>query len=62
MYRRDEQDISRLDDQAPARPDHASGCESDILGEGQLLGRTVEVGDAGNNDAPFHDGGPVTMS
>jgi hypothetical protein len=29
-------DIAWLDDQAPARPDEASGCERGVLREGEL--------------------------
>jgi hypothetical protein len=46
------------DDEAPPRPDQTGGREGTVLGEGQLLGRAREVGDAGQDERPLHDGGP----
>jgi len=46
-------DISRLDDQAPTSPDQTCGSQGDVLCEGELFGRAVEVGDAGKDEAPL---------
>lgn len=46
-------DIPRLNDQAPAGPDQTCACEGDVLGEGELFGGPVEVGDAGKDEAPL---------
>jgi len=57
-----EQDVSRLDDQAPTSPDQAGTCESNILCEGELFSRTIKVSDACNNERPLHDGSPEMHS
>jgi len=46
-------DIPRFNDQAPAGPDQTCACEGDVLGEGELFGGPVEVGDAGKDEAPL---------
>ncbi len=46
-------DIPRLNDQAPAGPDQACACQSHVLCEGELFGGAVEVGDAGEDEAPL---------
>jgi hypothetical protein len=50
---RDVQDVSWLNDQAPSCPNHTSGCESYILGEGELLCGTGEIGDTGEDETPL---------
>jgi hypothetical protein len=51
--RRDIQDVSWLDDQAPSCPDHTSSCEGYILGDGELLCGTREIGDTGEDETPL---------
>jgi hypothetical protein len=51
--RLDIQDVTGLDDQAPASPDGTSTHQSSVLGEGELLGGTGEVGDTGDDQAPL---------
>jgi hypothetical protein len=50
---KDIQDITRFNNQAPTSPDHACGCEGHVLGEGELFGGAVEVGDSGYDEAPL---------
>lgn len=50
---KDVQDVTRFDNQAPASPDCACGCERCVLGQGELLGGPVEVGDSGDDKAPL---------
>lgn len=47
------QDVSGLDDQAPASPDGSGGHQGGVLGEGEFLGRAVEVGDTGDDQSPL---------
>lgn len=47
------QDVTGLDDQAPAGPDGTSAHQSSVLGERELLGGTVEVGDTGDDKGPL---------
>lgn len=49
----DVQEVARLDDEAPAGPDHAGSGEGEVLREGELVGGTVEVGDAGEDESPL---------
>jgi hypothetical protein len=51
--RLDIQDVTGLDDQAPASPDGTSTHQSSVLGEGELLGGTGEVGDTSDDQAPL---------
>lgn len=46
------------DDEAPAGPDQAGGGQGAVLLEGELLGGAGEVGDAGEDEGPLHDGRP----
>lgn len=57
-----EQDVSRLDNQAPTSPDQAGTCESSVLCEGELFGWTIKVSDACNDERPLHDGSPEMHS
>lgn len=47
------QDVTGLDDQAPTSPDGTSTHQSSVLGEGELLGGTGEVGDTGDDKTPL---------
>lgn len=47
------QNIPGLDDEAPTGPDDARAGQGEVLGEGELLGGTCEVGDAGDNERPL---------
>ena len=47
------QKISRFDDETPSSPDHAGGCESNVLGKGKTFGWPSEVTNAGKDDAPL---------
>lgn len=47
------QDVTGLDYQAPASPDGTSTHQSSVLGEGELLGGTSEVGDTGDDKTPL---------
>lgn len=49
----DIQDVTGLDNQAPAGPDSTGAHQGDVLGEGQLLGRAIEVGDTGDDQSPL---------
>lgn len=42
-----------LDDEAPAGPDDAGAGQGEVLGEGELLGGTSKVGDAGEDESPL---------
>lgn len=48
------QDVTGLDNQAPAGPDSTSSHQSTVLGKRQLLSRAVEVGDTGDDQSPLH--------
>lgn len=50
------QDVTGLDDQAPASPDGTSTHQSSVLSEGELLGGTGKVGDTGEDQAPLSYG------
>jgi hypothetical protein len=47
------QNVTGLDDHAPASPDGTSTHQSSVLGEGELLGGTSEVGDTGDDQTPL---------
>ena len=47
------QDVTGLNDHAPAGPDGTSAHQSSVLGEGELVGGTGEVGDTGDDQAPL---------
>lgn len=47
------QDVTGLDDHAPAGPNSTSCSQSCVLGEGELLGRTVEVRDTSDDQTPL---------
>lgn len=47
------QEIPRFDDEAPSGPDDASGCESEILREGEVLRRSSKVTDPSEDDTPL---------
>lgn len=49
----DVQDVTGLNDHAPAGPNSASGHQSSVLGKRQLLGGTVEVRDTGDDQSPL---------
>ena len=53
MWVCDVQNVTGLDDQAPASPDGTSAHKSSVLSEGELLGGTVEVGDTGDDKRPL---------
>jgi hypothetical protein len=53
-----EGNILRLDDEAPAGPEGTSRHKSEILGEGEGFRGAREIGDTGEDDAPFQNGGP----
>lgn len=38
------------DDHAPSRPDETGGGQGQVLGDGELLDGTSEVGDTGNDE------------
>ena len=42
-----------LDDEAPTSPDDAGTGQGKVLGEGELLGGTSKVGDAGEDESPL---------
>ena len=50
---KDVQDVTGLDDQAPAGPDGSGSHQGGILREGQLLSWAVEVGDTGDDKSPL---------
>ena len=47
------QNISRFNDETPPSPDHAGGCESDVLGKGETLSWSSKVTNAGEDNAPL---------
>jgi hypothetical protein len=47
------QNVAGLDDHTPASPDGTGTHEGGILGEGELLSGTGEVGDTGDDEAPL---------
>lgn len=47
------QHVLGADDEAPASPDETGACEGEVLGEGELLGGTGEVGDTGKDERPL---------
>lgn len=49
----DLQNVTRLDDEAPSGPDGTGGHEGRVLGQGQLLSWTTEVGDTGDDESPL---------
>lgn len=51
-----------FDDKTPPCPNQTGGCQGGVLCERQLLGRTGKVGDARENQRPFHDRGPEMHS
>lgn len=50
----DVQDVTGLDNQAPAGPDSTGSHQGTVLGKGELLSRAVEVGDTGDDQSPLH--------
>lgn len=57
-----EEVVLGLDDEAPASPDDAGAGQGKVLGEGELLGGTSKVGDAGEDESPLHDRSPKVHS
>lgn len=57
--RGDAQIVLGLDNQAPPRPDQARRGQRRVLCERELLGGARKVGDAGEDEGPFHHGRPV---
>lgn len=51
--REHEQDISRLDDQAPSCPNQPGSCKSTVLCKGELFDGTGEIGDTGEDERPL---------
>jgi hypothetical protein len=49
------QNVAGLDNHAPASPDGTGTHEGGILGEGELLSGTGEVGDTGDDEAPLFE-------
>lgn len=47
------QKVTRLDDEAPSGPDGAGAHERGVLGQGQLISWTSEVGDTGEDEGPL---------
>lgn len=47
------QDVTGLDDHAPASPDSTGTHKGGVLSERELLSRTGEVGDTGDDEAPL---------
>lgn len=47
------QDVTGLDDHAPASPDSTGTHKGGILSERELLGGTGEIGDTGDDEAPL---------
>lgn len=50
------QDVTGLDNHAPASPNGTSAHQSSVLGERELLGGTSEIGDTSNDQAPLMEG------
>ena len=50
----DVQDVTGLDNQAPAGPDSTGSHQGTVLGKGELLSRAVEVRDTGDDQSPLH--------
>jgi hypothetical protein len=48
-----EEQVARLDDEAPASPDQTGGGQGGVLGEGEVLCGTGEVGGAGEDETPL---------
>jgi hypothetical protein len=48
-----EEEVARLDDEAPASPDQAGGRQGGVLGEREVLCGTGEVGGAGEDETPL---------
>lgn len=44
-----------LDNQTPSGPDDTRASQGNVLGDGELLSRAREVGDAGKDEAPLLD-------
>jgi hypothetical protein len=42
-----------LDDEAPASPDNTGARQGEVLGEGEVLDGTSEVGDTGKDKSPL---------
>ena len=45
--------VLRLDDETPAGPYKTRAGEGKVLGQGEPLGGTSKVGDAGDDDGPL---------
>jgi len=48
-----EEEVARLDDEAPARPDRARGRQGGVLRERELRGGAREVGGASEDETPL---------
>ena len=48
-----EEQVARLDDEAPASPDQTGGGQGGVLGEGEVLCGTGEVGGTGEDETPL---------
>ena len=59
---KDAQIVLGLDNQAPPGPDDAGSGQGGVLGQRELLGGAAKVGDAGDDETPFHDGGPTQLT
>lgn len=49
------QNVAGLDNHAPASPDGTGTHEGGVLGEGELLSGTGEIGDTGDDEAPLQN-------
>lgn len=48
-----EEQVTGLDDEAPASPDQTGGGQGGVLGEGEVLCGTSEVGGTGEDETPL---------
>jgi len=53
-----QEDVPRLNDEAPSGPDGACGHESGILSQREGFSRTSEIGDTSEDETPLHDRSP----
>jgi hypothetical protein len=56
-----EEVVLGLDDEAPTSPDDTGASKGKVLGEGELLGRTSEIGDTGKDKSPLQATNQVSM-
>lgn len=49
----DIQVVLGLDDEAPASPDNTGAGQGQVLGEGEVLNGTSEIGDTGEDKSPL---------